>query len=324
MNTVVVFSVLIAVVLSSSAPQNNNETDDVVDHILDAIDAVVGPELEVEESNIIYWFFSKENPSNGIPVNRESISHLHDTSFNTSRDTIFIVHGWRNTNSSAFITTVREAIVANLDVNIFVVDWSDIAAQSYIPARTSVPDVGKFLAHFIDTLVSDYNLSLSRTTLVGHSLGAQVVGIAGAALNGNVAVIVGLDPALPLFATSGVEDRLDPTDAKFVQVIHTNGGLKGFLSPIGDSDYYPNGGMRQPGCGLDIDGSCAHARAYEYYAESLEGSGFVGVSCGSYLRYSDGDCGSDNTSMLGTSEIDTSASGRYYLDTNSGSPYAQG
>lgn len=63
----------------------------------------------------------------------------------------------------------------------------------------------------------------------------------------------GLDPASPLFETiSGIVDpeyRLDPTDAQFVDVIHTSGPTFGFLAPLGHADFYPNDGkIPQPGC----------------------------------------------------------------------------
>lgn len=63
----------------------------------------------------------------------------------------------------------------------------------------------------------------------------------------------GLDPASPLFETVfGIVDpeyRLDPTDAQFVDVIHTSGPAFGFLAPLGHADFYPNNGkFPQPGC----------------------------------------------------------------------------
>lgn len=46
-----------------------------------------------------------------------------------------------------------------------------------------------------------------------------------------------------------MENRLDPTDALFVDVIHTCGGVLGYFSTLGHADFYPNGGTpSQPGC----------------------------------------------------------------------------
>nr|CAI5865322.1 unnamed protein product [Callosobruchus analis] len=65
----------------------------------------------------------------------------------------------------------------------------------------------------------------------------------------------GLDPAWPLFPMSDTEGRLDFSDAKYVQVIHTCASRLGFPVSIGHSDYYPNGGGVQPGCGvMDVTG----------------------------------------------------------------------
>jgi hypothetical protein len=38
------------------------------------------------------------------------------------------------------------------------------------------------------------------------------------------------------------------TDASFVDVIHTNTWFIGVARPVGHVDYYPNGGLLQPGC----------------------------------------------------------------------------
>ena len=60
--------------------------------------------------------------------------------------------------------------------------------------------------------------------------------------------ILGLDPAGPFFFNNLPFKRLDRTDADFVDVIHTNTEYFGFTAPIGHLDFYPNGGVQQPGC----------------------------------------------------------------------------
>lgn len=64
---------------------------------------------------------------------------------------------------------------------------------------------------------------------------------------------LGLDPAEPYFQYTDPVVRLDPTDATFVDVVHTDvasiisGGF-GLNQTCGHVDFYPNGGENQPGC----------------------------------------------------------------------------
>lgn len=53
---------------------------------------------------------------------------------------------------------------------------------------------------------------------------------------------------MPLFITASRENKLDDTDAKFVDVIHTNALLQGKIERCGHADFYMNGGIVQPGC----------------------------------------------------------------------------
>jgi pancreatic lipase-related protein 1 len=101
-------------------------------------------------------------------------------------------------------------------------------------------------------LVDKSSLLLSNVHVVGFSLGAHVSGYAGSELNG-LRRITGLDPAGPLFESQHPKARLDETDAEFVDVIHSNGenlilGGLGSWQPMGDADFYPNGGKIQHGC----------------------------------------------------------------------------
>jgi hypothetical protein len=62
---------------------------------------------------------------------------------------------------------------------------------------------------------------------------------------------IGLDPAGPGFHDAPLEMRIDPADAKFVDVIHTNSGdlltTFGTTHISGHCDFWPNGGKHQPG-----------------------------------------------------------------------------
>lgn len=65
-------------------------------------------------------------------------------------------------------------------------------------------------------------------------------------------IISGMDPAMPLIVGDS-SYRLDSSDAKFVDVIHTSIYYLGVYKPTGHADFYPNGGgPLQPGCGVEI------------------------------------------------------------------------
>lgn len=138
-------------------------------------------------------------------------------------------------------------------------------------------------------------------------------------------IIPGLDPALPNFGLAGPGSRISSGDAKYVEIIHTNGGFLGFLAAIGDVDFYPNGGKRQHGCLVDPGGACSHARSYKFYAESIISEvGFHGKSCESFLRFRLGLCLNSHTSIMGGHKPLFSAHGKYYLMTNPSFPFANG
>lgn len=65
------------------------------------------------------------------------------------------------------------------DINIIVVDWGTAANVNYILASYNVAMVGQLLTQFLNFLI-EMGVSMDDVHLIGHSLGAHVVGIAGA------------------------------------------------------------------------------------------------------------------------------------------------
>lgn len=53
---------------------------------------------------------------------------------------------------------------------------------------------------------------------------------------------------MPGFAFVSNDNKLDASDAEFVDVIHTNAFIQGKIEPSGHVDFYINGGVIQPGC----------------------------------------------------------------------------
>ena len=60
-----------------------------------------------------------------------------------------------------------------------------------------------------------------------------------------------MDPAYPYFDFTNPDEVLEKTDARFVDIIHTNAGKLedgkiGVPLSIGHADFWPNGGSSQP------------------------------------------------------------------------------
>lgn len=109
--------------------------------------------------------------------------------------------------------------------------------------------------------------------------------------------ILGLDPAGPLWTLNS--KRLRKTDAAYVEAIHTNGGFFGTLSPLGLVDFYPNGGVNQPGC---ITNVCNHMRSWELFAASVTYNHLTGHKCTSSLQFSVNIC-RGSTLKMGNGEL---------------------
>jgi pancreatic triacylglycerol lipase len=73
-----------------------------------------------------------------------------------------------------------------------------------------------------------------------------------------------LDPASVLYSGSPIDERLDSSDAEYVEVVHTSGGYLGYVDPIGRVDFFPNGGAwPQPGCFMDFVGNKNQSEIFE-------------------------------------------------------------
>ncbi|XP_016363944.1 lipase member H isoform X3 [Sinocyclocheilus rhinocerous] len=138
--------------------------------------------------------------------------------------------------------------------------------------------------------------SLDSIHLIGVSLGAHVAGFIGAMLGGRVGRITGLDPAGPMFASAPPEERLDPTDAQFVDVLHTDMNSFGLRGTHGHIDFYANGGLDQPGCPKTIFSGksyfvCDHQRSVFLYLCALNHTcKLMAYPCSSYSDFLSGQC----------------------------------
>ncbi|KAL3869622.1 hypothetical protein ACJMK2_042287 [Sinanodonta woodiana] len=171
-----------------------------------------------------------------------------------------------------------------------------------------------------------------RMHLIGHSLGAHVAGYTRDNKK-RAGRITGLDPAGPLFEGTDPKVRLDPTDADFVDVIHTDKTGFGIKQSTGHVDFYPNGGENQPGCKASVAEyfkklikgeineiaksiNCSHMRATALFTESIN------TRCW-FLSFPSENAVTCDTvcSVMGYDSPAGSPSGNLFLHTESSSPY---
>jgi len=278
-------------------------------------------------AKVTYSLYTNSNPSSPQTINPDSAATLKNSNFNKANPTRIIIHGWQNNAESDVNVVLRSAYLAAGKYNVISVDWSDKAETiNYAAAVLRVSGVGKQVATFIDFLNKEGGMSFATLWLNGHSLGAHVSGYAGKNVkNGRIAQITGLDPALPGFSYDKPSDRLNQNDAGYVESIQTCGGLLGFLDPIGKGAFYPNGGKVQPGCGIDLTGSCAHSRSFEYLGEAIRQNDFPTMKCGNWQQAVDKSCGSTYSSVrMGAASNYVSANGDFYVPVNSKAPFGKG
>ncbi|XP_061166961.1 pancreatic triacylglycerol lipase-like [Saccostrea echinata] len=285
----------------------------------------------------LYRRFDNEVPEllNGILLDEKRTS----THYDPGKKIVFLIHGFNDNGENAWILKMKENILQKEDINVVIVDWGKGAKHlNYMIAASNTRTVGAYLGRLISTMVPD----LSMVHIIGHSLGAQIAGFAGAWTRGKIGHITGLDPAGPLFDKYHPKARLDANDASFVDVIHTDTGGAfnlglGMNNHCGDIDFFPNGGEVQPGCNqsaLRIADTlikfrvedaqrlfpCSHERSIQLYIESiLSECKFLLCSCTKDAFFNEL-CTQDNCTHMGY-DVDQRFRGEFYGYTQAHAPY---
>uniref|UniRef100_A0A8C4JSI3 Triacylglycerol lipase n=1 Tax=Dromaius novaehollandiae TaxID=8790 RepID=A0A8C4JSI3_DRONO len=254
-----------------------------------------------EHMNTSFSLYTRETGNNSQVISAINSSTIQNSYFSSRRKTSFIIHGFGSTGKKGWVVEMCLLLLEVENMNCIAVDWKEGAKGTYVSAVRNIRVIGAEVAYFIKTLQKIFKYSPSEIHLIGHSLGAHTAGEAGRRTQG-IRRITGLDPAGPFFEGTPPEVRLDPSDARLVDVIHSNGarfpavGL-GMYNTTGHLDFYPNGGTVMPGCNdlilqmKQIIGGCHHSRSHEFYFESiLYPTGFIGYPCETYKSFESGDC----------------------------------
>lgn len=248
--------------------------------------------------------------------------------FDSSKETALLVTGWFSNMDSTMendaLETVWEAYKCRGDTNFIALDAAAYVDTLYTWSAFNTDEIGKIVANGLVEFLKVY--PKEKLHLIGHSLGAHIVGAIGRYYNGLTSTllprITGLDPASPCFNEGENLNSLSRGDAVFVDIIHSNSGVLGKKEPVGDADFYPNGvNPLPPGCLTII---CAHARAWEFFAETVypaNQNAFLATKCNSVTSLNSGKCAGKRIAMGYACPI--GAKGNFFLNTNRKRPFGE-
>uniref|UniRef100_A0A8W4FL06 Lipase I n=2 Tax=Sus scrofa TaxID=9823 RepID=A0A8W4FL06_PIG len=227
--------------------------------VKDSFRDLFNPQME-----IFLILYTRKNPSCAEPLFEQDNSL--SANFNTSKKTVWLIHGYRPMGSTPSWLRNFVRILLNQDMNIIIVDWNRGATTFlYSRAVKNTRKVAVSLSRYIQNLLK-HGASLDSFHFIGVSLGAHISGFVGKIFQGQVGRITGLDPAGPQFSGKPSNGRLDYTDANFVDVIHTDTNGIEFIK-------------------------CDHQRAVYLFMAALETScNFISFPCHSYKDYKSGSC----------------------------------
>ncbi|XP_070503768.1 phospholipase A1-like [Chironomus tepperi] len=259
----------------------------------------------------------------------ENMSEIvHNPEFDRKLPTVVYIHGYLNDGGFEYSAmAIRSAYRAKNNQNFIAIDWSAFSHFTlgipYFGNINKLETICKGIAIQLEMIRTGGCSCYKNFYLVGHSLGGQCAGLVGRYLRNisNESYVIpriyALDPAGPDFEYAKFQSSFDcisKDDADYVQVIHTNGNKYGVKGPVGHADFYPNGGMNQPGC---KDDSNSHQFAWIFYQQSVrEEAGFLARKCDSYDNFQNGNCENNEISYMGYSSNGTLPMGTFYLRTH--------
>ncbi|XP_026733859.1 phospholipase A1-like [Trichoplusia ni] len=260
-----------------------------------------------------------------FPINEAYTSLTKDGIFDIRKQTKIIIHGYKDNSQSEVTYDLAQAYNEKKMFNVLLVDAELMNQDGYILSVHFARLIGKRLANLLANL-ENFGATAEDFHLLGISLGAHVAGWAGKYFQQykmhNLGRITGLDPAGPCFSNAYSNERLDQSDATYVDILHSNRLIQGIIEPVGHADFYINGGgPNQPGCFMP---TCSHLRAAQVYTESIRmPKSYVAVKCKSWKHFESNSCEKDDYAVLGYGSS-TATRGLYYLRTLSKPPFGLG
>ncbi|XP_037293466.1 phospholipase A1 VesT1.02 isoform X2 [Manduca sexta] len=148
---------------------------------------------------------------------------------------IILIHGFLESSDGWMVSGLAPVLLNRTGLKLFALDGRKIINWEYFRSSTYARFMGEQLGTSLSKIIKD-GQDPTKISLIGHSLGAHIAGVTGKRvhqLTGQLlSRITALDPAGPCFSSVDSGSRIERTDAKYVNVIHTNGGVLGLKEPV--------------------------------------------------------------------------------------------
>ncbi|XP_059061671.1 lipase member H-A-like [Achroia grisella] len=257
----------------------------------------------------------------------------NDPTMDFSKKTMLYVGGFLDF-PTFILAKLLESTYKRLGYNVWLMDTNRFVTVSYPIASRLIRTAGRHAGEMLHNITRhNSNFDPKKLEIVGLSLGSQTMSYMAktyTALTGmKIAKLTGLDPAGPCFRNLGPDQRLDKTDADYVEIVATNIDGFGIAAPIGHVNFYINGGEYQHG---DLvwsfcDMLCSHLKVFIFWYSALESpNSFIAMQCDSIQQARDRDCYDRKplvTNLLGLN-VDKSKEGIFYLPATYYYPYHMG
>lgn len=198
----------------------------------------------------LYTRRTQQTPELLQPLDENSLYFTH---FNPKYPTKIIIHGFGGGRNLSPSPDLREAYFSIGDYNIIIVDYGSAVREPCLSQMEWAPRFGALCISQLVKYLGRHPRGVRPDNMhfIGYSVGAHIAGLVANYLKpseGKLGRITALDPTIFFHAASNNSRDLDPSDAHFVDVLHTGAGILGQWHSSGHADFYVNGGTRQPAC----------------------------------------------------------------------------
>lgn len=155
------------------------------------LDESTDPPEEVEGvDEVSFTAYKSSDPQTGYLFSYKNHNDFITKIFGECKKVTFIVHGFKTNTLDKFLK-IKNALLTKLESNlrpdvVVIVDWRDYSKlkksdlfMGYKEAAQNANKIGSEVAHVVYLLVKHKKIDPSDVHLIGFSLGAQAMGVAG-------------------------------------------------------------------------------------------------------------------------------------------------